>query len=652
MASSAQKSNKIVMEMWLLSLRRKRYQAAFLVGLMALSLAIAGASMVTPAKGDGTRFSFTLLTNQGNLARITSATIVKENLEDIGIDVTLQIVEWPTFVYENLLGQDFDAIIVGWIGGIDPDIKGLFHSEESDVFEYNFVGYNDSKVDDLLIAARGEGNQTKRQEMYNEIQEIIADEAPYDFLVYPTTIIGVWHGASGTNWEGFVPGPQPNSLRSWWSIKNVTSNDGSTTLIQKAIGAPTNMNPLILADSPSGDCSDPMYPAVIHFDPNLSAHPEVADNWTIGDPATYFEYKFNNTWKWTTTTEYPTVEPVTAEDFMFTLQLLMHANDDYSISQSPYSYVGEWISDVYLVGGDPYHIRIDVDTSTYPGGYAPGFTDLAVDFIPEHVFNNTPGDSIYANLGEVKDAMKIIYGIDDTEINSYPDSYWQWRWIEDSVNRHDQNTGVEEPVTCGYWKFSSVSLANKIELVRNPDFPLWWQAKNPTVIEKFIYQLGGTMDEISLSLQAGEIDIQDGANPAYASKLEADPDVQVLYADELSYTFLAWNERREPFGDADVRRAMCWAIDKEAVYEAAYFGYGSPGTGPIYKALDLWYNPDVEDYSPPNPELAEQMLDDAGWPRQEEGTNWAQVGLIAGIAAAAIIAVVVIYMVKIKGPAE
>jgi len=635
------------MEMWLLSLRRKRYQAAFLAGLMVFALAVAGASMVIPTQADGTRFSFTLMTNQGNLARITSAEIVKENLEDVGIEVNLQVVEWPTFVYENLLGQDFDAVIVGWIGGIDPDIKGLWHTDHMGLFDYNFVGYNNSEVDDLLVEARGEANVTARQEMYYEIQEIIADEAPYDFLVYPTTIIGIWAGEATQNWEGFVPGPQPNSLRSWWSIRNLTSNDGSDTCIQAAIGAPTNLNPVVLADSPSADVSDPMYPAVVHFDPGLFWHPEVADNWTIG--GTYFEYMFNNTWTWTD------AEQVTAEDFWFTLQLFIHAGETHSVSQSPYDYIGDWIDEVELVGGNPYHINITVNTDPvtgYPDGYAPGFTDLAVDFIPEHIFNVTLGvndHSIWDTLDEVKTAMKALYNLDDAGIAAYPDSYWEWRWIEDSVNRDPQNTGVETPVTAGYWKFSDVDLGQSMTLVRDDTFPLWWQAKDSSVIDTYIYRLGGTMDEISLSLQAGEIDVQDGANPAYASNLEDDPSVQVLYADELSYTYLAWNERRAPFDDVNVRRAMCWAIDKEAVYDAAYFGYGFPGTGPIYKALDFWYNPDVETYSPPNQELAEQMLDDAGWPRaEEEGTDWTQIGLIAGIAAAAVIAVVVVYMTKMK----
>jgi ABC-type transport system substrate-binding protein len=626
--------------MWLLSLRRKRCQAAFLAGLMVFALAVAGASMVIPTQADGKRFSFTLMTNQGNLARISAAEIVKENLEDIGIDVNLQIVEWPTFVYENLLGQDFDAIIVGWIYG-NEDIKGLFHSEDADLFEYNFCGYNNSDVDDLLVDSRGEANATKRTEMLMEIQEIIADEAPYDFLVYPQQILAV-----GTDWEGFVGGPHAGGPIGWWSIKNVSSNDGTATLIQASIGSASNLNPVLLADDASGTVSEPMYPNFIHDDDGLVPHPEVADNWTIAGK--WFHFMLNNTWTWTD------AAAVDTADFHFTYQLLQHANDEYSVSLSPYSYSAEWIDMIDVIG--PYEVNVTADLSVYPDGYIPAFDDLTgIDWIPEHIFNTT-AHSIYADLDAVKDAMKVLFPELETNatlFNSFDDDYWTWRWIEDSVNRDPQNTANgETPVTAGFWKFSDWDTStNEVTLERDPNFPLWWQAVNPTVIQEYIYRLGGTMDEISLSLQAGEIDMQQGPNPAYVETLEDDPDVRVQFAQQLSYTYMGYNLRRAPFDDIRVRQAINWAVDKEAIFEASYFGYGDIGTGPIYKAFAQWYNPNVTTYSPPNPDLAEQLLDDAGWPRAaEDETDWVQIGLIAGIAAAAVIAIVVVYMVKIKGP--
>jgi len=569
---------------------------------MVLSLITAGISIITPATGDGKRFSLTLKTNYENLARITTTDIIKENLEDVGIGVNIHLVEWSTFVYENLLGQDFDTLICGWVGGIDPDVCHIgFNSEQTGTFEGNVFGYNNSQVDQLLIDARGEANVTKRQELYYKFQEIVSDEAPGDFLVYPQEIIGIYKG-----WKGFIPGPEPLSYLSWWSIKNVTSNDGSNTLIMSG-GSPCNINPVLPVDATEWSVLGPLYPQVVFYDNNMNYYPQVADNWTIGGK--YFEFKFNNSWQWTDG------QQVTAEDHLFTYQLLKHATDKYSISQSPYSFIAEWIDQAYLVGGNPFWLNVTVDLLQYPDGYVPGFVDLGHYMIPEHIFNTTE-HSDYSDLDAVKDNIKVLFGIDDTEINSFPNSYWYWRWIEDSVNRDPQNNGLETPVTSGYWKLDSWDLTTgEVQLVRNDNFPLWWQAKNPTVIDKIIYTKMGTYEESSLKLQAGEIDIA-GITPSLAPILEEDPNVQVFIGEQLAMEFMAFNLRRAPFDDMNVRRAICWAIDKQAILDSAYFGYGSIGKGPLYKAFDFWHNPDVEDYYPPNPDLAEEMLDEAGWPRK------------------------------------
>ncbi len=641
--------------MWLLSLTRKRCQAAFLAGLMVLSIAIAGASMITPAKGDGTRFSFTLQTNQGNLARITSAEIVKENLEDIGVDVKLQIVEWPTFVYENLLGQDFDAIIVGWTGG-NEDQKPLFHSEETDYYHLNFCGYNNSRVDELIMASRGEANSTARREMLFEIQEIIADEAPYDFLVYPKMIIALYKG-----WEGFIANPGDGDVCGWFSISNVTAGHPDGILIEESIAPPRELNPMLSTDSASNDINDPMYPSLLTLDPELRFKGDLAKNWEIGEGYFYFELRDDYFWTDNVTGNTDFGEQVNAEDWLFTWNFLYHANDPDSITLSTRSYLAEWIDEMYSPGGDPYKLNVTVNSTMFPDGYVLGLWDIGGDFMPEHQFNNT-WYSTYDTWAELKTGL----GISDEDWIAHGGSvgpvdgsdYWWYRWVEDSINNHPQSTaqgalGTEYPVTCGYWKLDRWDQTqDEVHLVRNDDWPRWSEAYDPTIIDKYIYKKGGTQDEITLNLRAGIIDLQDGPNPALVADLQADPNINVQFSNQLAYTYMGFNIRRAPFDDDNVRRALCWAIDKEAIYDAAFYGLGEPGTGPVYNALGEWYNPNVTTYTPPNPDLAEELLDAAGWPRAEEGTDWAQVGLVAGIAAAALIALIVIYTFKLKGEEE
>jgi ABC-type transport system substrate-binding protein len=60
------------------------------------------------------------LTNAGNEIRMNIAIIMKDNLDALGFDITLDILEWGTVV-GKILNQQFDMFVSSWIGmGSDP----------------------------------------------------------------------------------------------------------------------------------------------------------------------------------------------------------------------------------------------------------------------------------------------------------------------------------------------------------------------------------------------------------------------------------------------------------------------------------------------------------------------------------------------------
>src|SRR5262249_23970130 len=75
------------------------------------------------------------------------------------------------------------------------------------------------------------------------------------------------------------------------------------------------------------------------------------------------------------------------------------------------------------------------------------------------------------------------------------------------------------------------------------------------------------------------------------------------------------NPRRPPFNDIKVRQAVSYAINRKAVIENVWFGWGKPATGPISSnfAPVGFYTPDVRNYNVPNGvEVANKLLDEAG----------------------------------------
>ena len=131
---------------------------------------------------DNTKFSFTIITNQGNNERLLTAIIIQRRLKEIGIDVKIKVIEWSAFVSEFIDKRRFEAVLLGWGLSMDPDIYDIWHSSKTREGEFNFIGYSNEEVDRLLLEARRTFNQEERRKAYHRIHEILYEEQPYLFL--------------------------------------------------------------------------------------------------------------------------------------------------------------------------------------------------------------------------------------------------------------------------------------------------------------------------------------------------------------------------------------------------------------------------------------------------------------------------------------
>lgn len=139
---------------------------------------------------NGRDFSFTLMTNKGNKQREKIAVIIQDRLKKVGIDVRVQYLEWPTFV-DKVSSKNFDAIILGWSLGIDPDASSIWHSEKAK--EFNFISYHNPAVNKILDEALVVHGCRKedRKALYWNFQEEVAKDNPYLFLYYTKAVVGV-----------------------------------------------------------------------------------------------------------------------------------------------------------------------------------------------------------------------------------------------------------------------------------------------------------------------------------------------------------------------------------------------------------------------------------------------------------------------------
>jgi len=137
---------------------------------------------------DGKPFSFTMMTNQGNAVRQQTAEIIQRRLKAVGIDVKIQVVDWAAFINTFIRKRQFEAIILGWGLGLDPDQYDIWTSTQTGPDQLNHISYKNPKVDELLEAGRRTFDEAKRKEIYWEFQDIMAEEQPVVFLYVPDNL--------------------------------------------------------------------------------------------------------------------------------------------------------------------------------------------------------------------------------------------------------------------------------------------------------------------------------------------------------------------------------------------------------------------------------------------------------------------------------
>lgn len=109
----------------------------------------------------------------GNQVREQAAVIISENLRAVGLNVQIQKYDFPTHMQKGQ-NHEFDLMFLGLKYLIDPDVSMYYQSSAP----YNFAGYNNSTIDQLLAQGKNEANPEKRRGIYDEIQEILHEDLP------------------------------------------------------------------------------------------------------------------------------------------------------------------------------------------------------------------------------------------------------------------------------------------------------------------------------------------------------------------------------------------------------------------------------------------------------------------------------------------
>ncbi len=163
------------------------------------------------------------------------------------------------------------------------------------------------------------------------------------------------------------------------------------------------------------------------------------------------------------------------------------------------------------------------------------------------------------------------------------------------------------------------------EFYRLERYPNYWADGRP-LLDEIVFRVLPDAGAKAAALETGDIQVAAfSAVPlAEMPRLDALPDVSVVDAGYEGITYqitLEMNHRRPELADPLVRRALRQAIDSAFIVDVIFMGYATAATGPIPSSATDFYTSDVETFAP-DPAAAEALLDEAGYPRGDDGTRF------------------------------
>jgi len=151
--------------------------------------------------GDGIRedankapIAFTISTNEGNPIREKLAKMIADQLRAVGMDITLERLAFPTLFERLDATYAWDAMLIGFTGGIDPASSDNLLRSSGDLHVWHPsqqmpASAWEAQVDDLLDQANRELSPERRRDIYWHVQEILHKELPMIHIVRPTLYI-------------------------------------------------------------------------------------------------------------------------------------------------------------------------------------------------------------------------------------------------------------------------------------------------------------------------------------------------------------------------------------------------------------------------------------------------------------------------------
>ncbi len=325
--------------------------------------------------------------------------------------------------------------------------------------------------------------------------------------------------------------------------------------LEGVVGEFSSLNPIFSTSSADSSVTRLVYSSLLKYDEDNKLIGDLATEWEVDKAGVVYRVKLRDDVYW------HDGEKLTADDVVFTYEAIQHPDTSSPLAAS-------W-KGIEAQALDEYTVSFSL-----PNEYTPFPHSLTNGIIPEHLLGDTPFEQLRAS---------------------------------------DQNF---EPVGSGPFIFNRLFLGSErsqVNLTRNKDYYV-----GPPFIEEFI--ILSYKDHASMldGFRGGELSAVTALRSFDLEELSG-----LEYAKELNFplfnqVFIFLNNKDPLLGDANIRKALVLATDKNAIFSVLGSRYPI-GDSPLLKDQlgydDKLVQPKV------NVKRANELLDKAGWKRGKDGVR-------------------------------
>lgn len=525
---------------------------------LGMAFGFSGLASAAFAEGDAVRpLELLSRTQAANPQQYQAAELIAQIWGDLGLDVTVKALPNTQLSDSVWYNRDkWDVTMWQMVGRperSDPDefVYNLFHSSTIDK-GYNFVGFKNDEYDQVAEAQRLEIDPDKRLELVTRAQEIINEQQPYAFLVYPTKVFAF----DKTVFDESTVTEQPGlGIKNFHTFSEITPLGDQKDLIMNSSNELNALNPFYISGGPDSWMTELIWDRMMRIGPDGLPKPWAAEKVEWNDDGTVVTLTLRDGMKW------HDGEPVTVDDVVFSFTAPQ--KDMVSPMYQPF------VKDITSI--ETPDDKTVVMTLAKPNSAFETSTLAKLNLAPKHIWG-----PILDNLAEGESAESVL---EETRIGSGPFKYDRWVTQQEVV------------------------------LSANPDH---WAAPK---IDRLIMRVVLNVEAALGMLRSGEMNFMSdytGDPQLLIDAAEADGDLAVMEGADIGFQYTAFNERRPPFDDPAFRKALSTAINRELIRKAAWNGFAQTANSHVSVALPYWHDKGTDNMET-GMDLAKQILTDAGY---------------------------------------